>query len=97
MNWRPDAAKWSVAQCLDHLLAANRLMMAAGQRALDDTQPRDDLAADAGLPGLFGTDADSLAGAAGHAQVHGFAAGPPAASDIAADIVERFVARTARW
>ena len=33
VNWRPDAAKWSVAQCLAHLMAANRLMMTAGRRA----------------------------------------------------------------
>lgn len=26
LNWRPDATRWSVAQCFEHLLTANRLM-----------------------------------------------------------------------
>ena len=34
LNWRPDATKWSVAQCLEHLLAANRLMSQAARQAL---------------------------------------------------------------
>jgi hypothetical protein len=34
LNWRPDARAWSVAQCLDHLRTANRLMVAAAQHAL---------------------------------------------------------------
>lgn len=40
LNWRPDGARWSVAQCFDHLLAANRLMVQAAQRALDGAKPR---------------------------------------------------------
>src|SRR5688572_1685760 len=40
LNWRPDAARWSVAQCFDHLLTANRLMFEAAERALTDSAPR---------------------------------------------------------
>ncbi len=25
LNWKPDATRWSVAQCLDHLIVTNRL------------------------------------------------------------------------
>jgi hypothetical protein len=35
LNWRPDATRWSVAQCFQHLLTANRLMLrAAGGKAI---------------------------------------------------------------
>ncbi len=27
LNWRPSAAEWSVGQCLDHLLVANRVYL----------------------------------------------------------------------
>jgi hypothetical protein len=40
MNWRPDAARWSVAQCLEHLLAVNRHMRAAAENALSGRAPR---------------------------------------------------------
>lgn len=29
LNWRPDAARWSVAQCFQHLLTSDDLMLAA--------------------------------------------------------------------
>jgi hypothetical protein len=34
LNWRPDARAWGVAQCFEHLLTANRLMVTAAQHAL---------------------------------------------------------------
>ena len=34
LNWRPDVTRWSVGQCVDHLLAANRLMFDAADEAL---------------------------------------------------------------
>src|SRR4051812_4323275 len=34
LNWRPAASRWSVAQCFDHLLAANRLVLPAAQDAM---------------------------------------------------------------
>lgn len=40
LNWRPDPGSWSVGQCLDHLLTANREMFQAMDRALDDRRPR---------------------------------------------------------
>lgn len=39
LNWRPDAASWSVAQCFDHLLNANREMFQAVDAALDGSRP----------------------------------------------------------
>ena len=34
LNWRPDARSWSVAQCFEHLVTSNRLMVAAARHAL---------------------------------------------------------------
>ena len=40
LNWRPEPARWSVAQCLDHLLKANAEMSDAAAGALGRGQPR---------------------------------------------------------
>jgi hypothetical protein len=93
VNWRPDPTKWSVAQCLEHLLAANRLMVVAAQRALDDTQPRTLWQRMPGLPGLFGR---LLIRSQAPQATRKYTASPlahPAASDIAADVVDRFVSQ----
>jgi hypothetical protein len=34
LNWRPDASRWSVAQCFEHLLTGNRLMYQAADAAM---------------------------------------------------------------
>jgi hypothetical protein len=36
LNWRPDATRWSVAQCFQHLVTANRLMLDAAKDALEN-------------------------------------------------------------
>ncbi|MEZ5423325.1 MAG: DinB family protein [Pyrinomonadaceae bacterium] len=35
LNWKPDAASWSVAQCLDHLIRTNESMTAAVRAKLN--------------------------------------------------------------
>ena len=40
LNWKADAARWSVAQCLEHLLAANGQMADMADQALDGTRRR---------------------------------------------------------
>jgi hypothetical protein len=40
LNWRPDATRWSVAQCFDHLLNANREMFQGIDAAMDGSRPR---------------------------------------------------------
>jgi hypothetical protein len=91
LNWRPDAARWSVGQCFEHLLTANRLMFQAADAALDDPQPRTLWQRVPVLPGIIGRMMiRSLAPGAPRR----FTAPPsaqPATSDIAADIIQRFV------
>jgi hypothetical protein len=93
LNWRPDATRWSVAQCLEHLLTANRLMAHAAQDALDGTRPRTIWQRLPVMPGVFGR---MLIRSQAPQSTRKFTASPlatPASSDIAAHIVERFVAQ----
>lgn len=39
LNWRADATSWSVAQCFDHLLNANREIFQAVDAAMDRSRP----------------------------------------------------------
>jgi hypothetical protein len=54
LNWRPDATAWSVAQCFDHLLNANREMFQAMDAARDPARPRTVWQKLPILPGVFG-------------------------------------------
>jgi hypothetical protein len=93
LNWRPDATRWSVAQCFDHLLAANRLMLQAAKDALDDARPRTLWQRMPVLPGVLGR---LLIRSQAPDNVRKYTASPlaqPASSDIAADIIQRFVAQ----
>jgi hypothetical protein len=40
LNWRPDATRWSVAQCFDHLRRANQDMVDAAAAAAGRARPR---------------------------------------------------------
>ena len=90
LNWRPGATQWSVAQCFQHLLTANALILRAADTAFGNSSPsvwqRLPL-----LPALFGwllirSQAPNTRGkftAPVRAQ--------PTASEIPADIIQRFV------
>ena len=91
LNWRSDPSRWSVAQCFEHLITANRLMIHAAEEALDDSRPRTVWQRLPVLPGFVGRlmirslspDAARKMTAPSEAQ--------PTASDIPADIIQRFV------
>ena len=91
LNWKPDAARWSVAQCLEHLLAANRLMIRSASDALSPAHARTLWQRLPGLPRLLGP---MMVRSQAPESTRRFTAPPaarPATSDVAADIVERFV------
>jgi hypothetical protein len=90
LNWRPDEGRWSVAQCLQHLLTSNELMLKAANDAL--THPPSSVWQRMPfLPAFFGpTMVRSLAPAATR-KYTAPAKARPTTSDIAADIVDRFV------
>lgn len=91
LNWRPDEAQWSVAQCFDHLLTANRLMFQAADAALNNAEPRTLWQRLPVLPGILGRMLirSQTPGAARKFTAPSTA--QPATSDIAADIIQRFV------
>jgi hypothetical protein len=99
LNWRPDATRWSVAQCFEHLLAANGLMADAARAALSGT-PRTVWQRLPVLPGFFGR---MLVRSQAPQSTRKFTASPlatPAASDIAPDILQRFITQDneiVRW
>jgi DinB family protein len=91
LNWRPDATRWSVAQCFEHLLLANRLMFKAAEDALNNTAPPNFWRRVPLLPGMLGR---MLVRSQAPSNPRRFTASPqaqPATSDVAADIIQRFV------
>jgi hypothetical protein len=91
LNWKPEASRWSVAQCLEHLLTANGQMVEMADRALDAKRGRTLWQRLPVWPGLLGRmlirtqspDATRRFKAPGKAQ--------PAASAIDAAVVGRFL------
>jgi hypothetical protein len=51
LNWRPSPAEWSIGQCLDHLLVANRVYLPPISEALQHAPRR---TVDEITPGWFG-------------------------------------------
>jgi hypothetical protein len=93
LNWRPDDTRWSAAQCLEHLLAANRLMVQSAQAALDGAKPPTVWQRLPVLPGMFGR---MLIRSQSPQATRKFTASPlatPSSSDIGGDIVDRFIAQ----
>lgn len=90
LNWRSDEGRWSVAQCFDHLLAANRLMLASARDALA-SGPTSVWQRLPVLPGLLGR---LLIRSQSPGATRKYRASPgarPTASDIPADVLERFI------
>jgi hypothetical protein len=91
LNWRPDAARWSVAQCVEHLVTANRLMLRAADDALDEARPRTFWQRIPLLPGVFGRALIRSQAPSSTRKYTASARAQPAASEIPADIILRFV------
>lgn len=91
LNWRPDAQQWSIAQCFDHLLNANRLMLAAAEAALTGAAPRTIWQRLPLLPGVLGRALIRSQSPDGRRKYTAPLQARPSASDLAPDIVRRFV------
>ncbi len=92
LNWRPGAASWSVAQCFDHLLNANREMFQAMEAALDGANPRSVWQRLPVLPRVFGTLMIRSQGPQANRKFTAPSKAVPASSAIDPRIIERFVA-----
>jgi hypothetical protein len=92
LNWQPHAAGWSIAQCFDHLLKADREMFQAIGRALDRGATQTIWQRLPLWPRLFGWMLVTSQAPGGKQKYSAPATAQPASSDIAADTVERFIA-----
>jgi hypothetical protein len=90
LNWRPDETQWSIGQCFEHLLTANRLMLQAADDALNRARPRTLWQRLPVLPGLLGR---TLIRSQAPETMRKFTAAPKArpAADVAEDVIGRFV------
>jgi hypothetical protein len=89
LNWKPGETRWSVAQCFDHLLTANRLMLERAQDAI--VNPTRTLWQRVPfLPSLWGY-ALICSQAPNMGKFRAPASARPATSEIPGDIVQRFV------
>jgi DinB superfamily len=92
LNWRPDATSWSVAQCFDHLINANREMCRAMRLAGDPAVSRTIWQRLPILPGLFGR---VMVRSLGPTVTRKFTApktATPSASEIDTRVLDRFAA-----
>ena len=91
LNWKPDASRWSVAQCFDHLLSANRQVVAKVDEALDAAHARTIWQRLPILPGVWGP---MLVRSQAPESTRRFTAVPqaqPSSSNIAVDVIPRFI------
>ena len=92
LNWRPDTAKWSVAQCFDHLLNVNRAMFQAIDAAHDPSASRTIWQRLPLLPRAFGRVMVRSQMPNAKQKFTAPATAVPAASAIEPDITDRFIA-----
>ena len=92
LNWRRDATSWSVAQCFDHLLNANREMFQAIDTAMDASHPKTVWQRLPVLPRLFGSMMITSIRPQATRKLKAPRKAVPASSAIDARILERFVA-----
>jgi hypothetical protein len=91
VNWRPDASRWSVAQCFEHLVTANRMMMQAEEEAWNTATPRTIWQRMPVLPGVLGRIMVRSQAPGGARKFKAPAPAQPAASNIDPNIIQRFV------
>lgn len=90
LNWKPDPARWSVAQCFEHLVTANALMNAAADLALAGAAPRSIWQRLPVWPRLLGRIMVTSQGPNRRGKFKAPSVARPASSDVAGDIVQRF-------
>jgi hypothetical protein len=93
LNWKPDATRWSIAQCFEHLLKANRLMVRASEEALKAGRSRSIWECLPVLPGVFGRMLIRSQTPGSTRKFTAPAPARPASSDIAGDVIGHFVAQ----
>jgi hypothetical protein len=91
LNWKPAPDRWSVAQCFDHLIRINGLMLDRMARDLDPATPKTLMQRLPGLPRLFGRVMVRSLSPTATRKLPAPATSAPSVSDLGGDIIERFV------
>ena len=91
LNWRPDATRWSVGQCFEHLCIANDLMVRATKDAVNSAVPRTIWQRLPYVPGVFGRMMVRSQSPQGERRFKAPPAARPTSSNVSADIIARFV------
>jgi hypothetical protein len=92
LNWRPDATRWSVAQCFDHLLKVNGEMFHAIDAAMDGSRRPTVWQRLPVLPRVFGSMLIKSQMPQAKRKFTAPSQAAPASSAIDARIIERFAA-----
>jgi len=91
LNWRRDETRWSVGQCVEHLLTANQLMFRAMDSALAKASPRTIWQRLPIWPSVCGRLMIRSQSPTSSGKYRAPAAARPATSGIASDVVARFI------
>ena len=92
LNWKPDEQRWSVAQCLEHLLTGNDLLLRSAHDALTNA-PHTVWQRLPLLPTVFGQLLIRSQAPNTRGKFKAPAKAEPSRSEIPGDIVARFVAQ----
>lgn len=90
LNWQPDAARWSIAQCFDHLRRGNELLLESAEAALN-SPPRSLWQRVPMLSAIFGWALIRSQGPRASGKFTAPARAQPTTSRIGGDIIQRFV------
>ena len=92
INWKPSADQWSVAQCLDHLIATNRELFALFDQTLNGSRQTKLIERLPFLPGFFGRLMVKVLAPDAKQKFKAPPTAIPSASALDPDIVGQFVA-----
>jgi hypothetical protein len=92
LNWQPDATRWSIAQCFDHLVRGNALLLEAAERALL-SPPVSTWQRVPVLPTVFGWILIRSQSPQGKGRYTAPVRARPMASQIPSDVLQRFIAQ----
>lgn len=90
LNWKPSADKWSVAQCLDHLIAANKEMLSVFDPIIAGTKQSSFLERMPVLPGLMGRLLLNAVSPQGKQKVKAPRASTPSTSKLGSNVLIQF-------
>ena len=91
LNWKPAAESWSVAQCLEHVMANDSLMLQAIDEVVSGNKRTKFYERLPVLPGLFGKLMIKVVSPDFKQKLKSPPAGRPATSAIDAQVVNRFL------